>query len=332
MLRTVFRLEMPLVIRMQVLGYCSYRDFLHVSEVSRSFRSWGRPDGRQVLQTLCDRTLRGGVEAARRLARVVHPRFLRHVRVEVHGEVACAFLTELLSSSAGLGALTSLEDVAVSCRRYSQASLLIELLKSKTVHTVRMLTRLDRPLPRECLMNVQQLGLLALHSTQLSGFPSLFAGGAAAALREVHLLDTRQLNLEALLGAMPCPSLVTGEHVRKLSISPCEDADLSKNRHWTRWIQPLAELLQHPLLASLEEISVPFPSEISTAVECAQTIFDELSVWGVPQRLVALRFRPYQSWGVSGLGSFDPYPTEDRARLAALLLRFRSAFPNLTVE
>ncbi|CAE8634236.1 unnamed protein product [Polarella glacialis] len=329
----VFRGDMPAHIRHGILLHLILFEVVHLAEVSRSFRAWCYPDGRQLLPLVSDQALRGGVEAARRLAARSHPSFIQRVEVVERGSAACAFLEGLLSVADA--PLSSLEAVAVANTRYSSSTLLIRLLKKAgQVRAVQLLTLLDRPLPAECLRSVRELGPLVLHATELRGFPSLFAGGPAATLESVQILDTTKLDFQVLLGAMPeaLPKHgAAGQHLRRLEILP--HGDEPAGRFWPQWVQSLAELLQHPALASLEFVAVPIPSSVSAASECAEALFQSLQAHvTLPARLSILRLVPYptksQGFSPSGGGGDSDEVRDARAMLA----RYRAAWPALSVQ
>ncbi|CAE7537288.1 unnamed protein product, partial [Symbiodinium pilosum] len=182
--------------------------------VCRSFLAFCTSEGRRVIPVINDRALQGGPKAARRLATLVHPSFIYMVAVKEHGEAACAFLEAMLSECPS--EFNSLTRVMVKNARFVSATLLIRLLKrAARLNEVKILTRLDRPLPAECLRSVESLSALVLHSTEVLGFPSLFTAGPLAALRFVQIVDSPHLNFDMLLGtfATPCP---TGVHVQHL--------------------------------------------------------------------------------------------------------------------
>mmetsp|Transcript_68780 Transcript_68780/g.224036 ORF Transcript_68780/g.224036 Transcript_68780/m.224036 type:complete len:288 (+) Transcript_68780:175-1038(+) len=279
-----------------------------------------------MLPLLDDAAFRGGDDVARRLAERVHPSFVRRVTATQEADVACVVLCSL--SAAGFP-LSSLEEVSVANSRYAPTTTLIQLLKSAgQVRSVKMLTLLHRPLPAECLQSVRILGPLVLHATELSGFASLFAGGSTAALCEVQILDSLQLSFQKLLGAMP-PHGPLGKHLRTLEIVPHQNEPTG--RFWTQWIQPLAELLRHPLLASLVCVSVPVPSSNQLAIECAEALVTSLGQWDLPASLRTLRFLPYRD-GCAGVLPDLAAVLPDLAAVRDMLSRCRARWPDLVVQ
>ncbi|CAE7838235.1 unnamed protein product [Symbiodinium sp. CCMP2592] len=326
--RLVFRTDLPIYIRQKIFECLLVKETVRLPNVCRSFLAFCTTEGRRVIPVINDRALRGGPVAARRLARLVHPSFIYMVAVKDHGEAACAFLEAILSECPS--EFNSLTRIMVKNARFVSATLLIRLLKrAAKLNEVKILTRLDRPLPAECLRSVESLSALVLHSTEVVGFSSLFTAGPLAALRFVQIVDSPHLNFDMLLGTFtsPCP---TGVHVQHLQVSPSSDEP--QDRHWSQWVQPLADLLQSPPMAALVQLDVPVPSYSVKAAETARALLERLQQRRLPRDLARLRFLPYKK----NCDAFVSRPTfpqmETVIEIQEILGKYRQAWPWLEVR
>ncbi|CAE7566471.1 unnamed protein product [Symbiodinium necroappetens] len=326
--RTVFRTDLPIYIRQKIFECLLVKETVRLPNVCRSFKAFCTTEGRRVIPVIDDRALRGGPVAAKRLARLVHPSFIYMVAVKDHGEAASAFLEAILSECPS--EFNSLTRIMVKNARFVSATLLIRLLKrAAKLNEVKILTRLDRPLPAECLRSVESLSALVLHSTEVVGFSSLFTAGPLAALRFVQIVDSPHLNFDMLLGTFtsPCP---TGVHVQHLQVSPSSDEP--QDRHWSQWVQPLADLLQSPPMAALVQLDVPVPSYSVTAAETARALLERLQQRRLPRDLARLRFLPYKK----NCDAFVSRPTfpqmETVFEIQEILGQYRQAWPWLEVR
>lgn len=324
--RLVFRADTPVHVRQIIFGFSTAAQVVHFAEVSRNFFAWVSWEGRRILPVIDDRVLRGGVEAARKLARRVHPGFLHSVIAERECVAACAFLDAITQKK--FKVLSYLKEVRVANTQYVPAELLIRILRQAgCIEHVALLTRLEKPLPPVCLRSVRCLEPLVIHATELHGFPSLFAGSSASALQHVVIRDTCQLDFNSLLGVLELDrEHGLGNHVKRLEIVPhgCEPV-----REWEKWIRPVAELLGHPALAAIEYVAVPAPCSSKLAAAAMNVLCLALREKGAPKGLKTLEFLPYKTEHLDF--TLEEGDHDVTRRIRSLLDQCRSDWPYLEI-